>query len=136
MTAKKKRSKVIFAGTGLGWFPMPRYFLGNKDNRGKFFEMDPSPGLRLYAVLLSESGKEENRVVTLNNGYLMEFAKLNRTYLPRARNGLVKAKLIRATRVGMKSYRYEILGAEGRSLSDKTRDEWGLHPDFEFEFQT
>ena len=129
MTAKKRRSKVIFTGTGIAWFPMPRYFLGGKDNRGKFFTMDPPPILRLYMVLLSEFGKASEPVVTLENDYLMEFAKLNRTYLPRTRKALVAARLIKATRAGMRSYRYEILGVEGRPLSDRTTDKWGLLPD-------
>lgn len=121
--------KIIFAGTGIGWFPIPEFFLGKKDYLGKFFEMDPSPTLRLYIVLLSESGKVKDPIVTLDNSYLKEFANLDRNYLPKARKALIESRLIKATRAGMQSYKYEILGAEGRSLADKTEDEWGLAPD-------
>jgi hypothetical protein len=133
MAAKRKRRKIIFKGTGFGWFPMPRYFLGDKTMRGKFFQMAPSPDLRLYVILLSELGKDGNPIGVLENSRLMEAARLNRTYLPRARKALVQAKLIRATRAGMKAYRYEILGKEGRPLWDRDTDE---SSDLEFAFQT
>lgn len=103
--------------------------------KGKFFKMMPSPELRLYMVLLSKSGKEGNAVVTLENSEMMEFAGLNRNYLPRARKRLMLSKLIKAKRAGMKSYRYEILGAEGRSLSDKTTDNLDSYSDLDFAFQ-
>jgi len=135
-TKRRKRSKVIFKGSGFGWFPIPRFFLGDEINRGKLFGMAPSPELRLYLVLLSETGKEEKPVLSLENALLMKLAKLDRTYLPRARKALVKAGLIKAKRVGMKVYRYEILGEEGRSLTGKTPDDWGSSSDFDLALQT
>jgi hypothetical protein len=84
-------------------------------------------------VLLSESGKEENPVVRLDDKNVKESARLNRNYFRLARKALVDAKLIRATRVGMSTHRYEILNADGRPLSDKRKeDDYGIVPEFQF----
>lgn len=114
------------------WFPIPRHFMGDPINPGAFFKMDVPPELRLYMVLLSESGRAENPVVTLDNAYVKELARLNKNYFSLARKALVTLKLIRARRAGMSGYYYEILNAEGRPLSDKTSDDWGMELDLEY----
>jgi hypothetical protein len=127
-----RKSKVIFNGTGMGWFPMPRFLIGNVINPGTLFKMNVSPELRLYLGLLSESGKAESPVVTLDNAYVKELARLNRNYLSTARKDLETLQLIRTQRAGMSAYRYEILNADGRSLSDKTVDDWGMVSGLEY----
>jgi hypothetical protein len=94
--------------------------------------MDVPPALRLYMLILSESAKAENPVVTLDNDYVKRSAVLDRNYFSTARKVLKGLKLIQWKRAGMSAYRYEILNADGRSLSDLTEDDYGIESDVEY----
>jgi hypothetical protein len=123
-------SKIIFNGTGVAWFPMPRQAI----SPSSLSKMNVPPELRLYLVLLSESSRPENQshVVTLDNNQVKGLTGLDRNYLLTARKALAALGFIRWKRAGMSAYRYEILNTDGRPLSDKTIDEWGMDSHLEF----
>jgi hypothetical protein len=111
--------KVPFKGAGFKWFPIPQHFVGTKDNPGLFFLMSSSPEMRLYMALVAESDVARSHEFERTNEHLRDFAKLDRTTLAIARNALEGLSLIRAVKTGKETYRYEILGDGGKSMSDK-----------------
>jgi hypothetical protein len=111
--------KVPFKGTGFGWFPMMKHFVGNIHHPGLFFHMSSSPELRLYMTLMAESDNAGSHSFELTNEHLREFAGLDRTTLNIARNKLDALDLIRFEKTSKQSYQYEILGDGGRSMSHK-----------------
>jgi hypothetical protein len=111
--------KVPFKGKGFKWFPMMQHFVGTKSSKGMFFEMTSSPELRLYMALLAESDVAGSHEFELSNQHLREFADLDRHTLNNARKALDAYALVRSVKTGKETYRYEILGDGGKSMSDK-----------------
>lgn len=123
--------RVPFKGKGFGWFPMMKHFIGTKDIPGLFFQMTSSPEMRLYMVLMLEADNARSHSFERTNEHLRDFAGLTHTTMAIARKRLEGWYLIRAEKTSKQTYRYEILGDSGNSMSDKIADDnaWFTPPD-------
>ena len=111
--------KVPFKGKGFGWFPVLKHFVGTKDIPGLFFQMSSSPEMRLYMALMAESDISGKHEFERANEHMREFAGLTHTTMAIARKTLDAYALVRSVKTSKETYRYEILGDGGNSMTNK-----------------
>jgi hypothetical protein len=111
----KKKKKVPFNGTGIPWHAVPSFLLGDSEAPGIFRDLTLRE-IRMYLAILKVAGDESELSVEIENGDLYKWLKLDDSSLGETRDGLVKHKLIKASKTGKSKYRYEITNPEDQAV--------------------
>jgi hypothetical protein len=119
---KKKKKEVPFNRTGIPWHAVPTFLLGNSKAPGIFRDLTLRE-IRMYLAILKVAGDESELSIEIENGELYKWLRLDDSSLGETRDGLVKHRLIKATKVGKTAYRYQITNPEDHAVL-KTGQRW------------